>query len=86
MALFRNFGVNHTEGVTKDLAGLGNLLGGITIVRLHAMPLISLNLRKIAQFWIGSIHLMNNSSVFAPFFVPVIFGVRRERRCKVMEQ
>ena len=82
MALFRNFGVNHTEGVPKDVTVLRNRLGGFTIVRLRAIPLISLNLQKIAHFWIGSILLMYNSSVFAPFSVPVIYGERRERRCK----
>jgi hypothetical protein len=82
MALFRNFGVNHNEGVPKDVTVLRNRLGGFTIVRLRAIPLISLNLQKIAHFWIGSILLMYNSSVFAPFSVPVIYGERRERRCK----
>ena len=42
-ALFRNFGVNRR-----------NLLVRRTKVRLRAIPPISLNLRKIANFWIGN--------------------------------
>jgi len=49
MALFSNFGVNHASGVT----GLESLVRR-TRVRLRAMPLISLNLQKIAHFWIGN--------------------------------
>ena len=56
MALFRNsppasgqVGVNHAFGVT----GLESLVR-LTRVCLSAMPLISLNLRKIAHFWIGN--------------------------------
>jgi hypothetical protein len=49
MALFRNFGVNHALGVT----GLESLVRR-TGVRLRAMPPISLNLQKIAHFWIGN--------------------------------
>jgi dipeptidase D len=44
MALFRNFGVNHADGVT----GLKSL-GRCTEVRLRAMPPISLNLEPIIQ-------------------------------------
>jgi hypothetical protein len=50
MALFRNFGVNHAFGVT----GLESLVRH-TEVCLRAMPPISLNLRKIAHFWIGNL-------------------------------
>jgi len=49
MALFRNFGVNHALGVT----GLESLVR-LTGVRLRAIPLISLNLQKMAYFWIGN--------------------------------
>jgi hypothetical protein len=55
MALFRNFGVNHA----KDVTGLAESLVRRTKVRLRAMPLISLNLRKNIHFWIGNL--------FAPF-------------------
>ena len=44
MALFRNFGVNHA----KDVTGLAESLVRRTRVRLRAMPLISLNLQKMA--------------------------------------
>ena len=47
IALFRNFGVNRR-----------NLLVRRTTVRLRAMPPISLNLRKIANFWIGNITVL----------------------------
>jgi hypothetical protein len=64
MALFRNsppasgqVGVNHAFGVT----GLESLVR-FTRVRLRAMPPISLNLQKMAYFWIG------NQSV--PFMKP----------------
>jgi hypothetical protein len=50
MALFSNFGVNHA----KDVTGLAESLVRRTRVRLRAMPLISLNLQKIAHFWIGN--------------------------------
>jgi hypothetical protein len=49
MALFRNVGVNHAFGVT----GL-ELLVRRTRVRLRAIPPISMNLQKIAHFWIGN--------------------------------
>jgi hypothetical protein len=56
MALFRNsppasgqVGVNHAFGVT----GLESLVR-FTRVRLRAMPPISLNLQKMAYFWIGN--------------------------------
>jgi hypothetical protein len=49
MVFFRNFGVNHALGVT----GLESLVRH-TAVCLRAMPPISLNLRKIARFWIGN--------------------------------
>jgi hypothetical protein len=50
MALFRNFGVNHALGVT----GLESIVRR-TEVCLRAMPPISLNLQKIAYFWIGNL-------------------------------
>ena len=50
MALFRNFDVNHAFGET----GLESLVRH-TVVCLHAIPPISLNLRKIAYFWIGNL-------------------------------
>ena len=50
MALFRNFGVNHALCVT----GLESLVRR-TGVRLRAIPPISLNLQKIAHFWIGNL-------------------------------
>jgi hypothetical protein len=50
MALFRNFGVNLAEG---------GQVGGIACAAYSSMPprnsLISLNLRKIAHFWIGNL-------------------------------
>jgi hypothetical protein len=49
MALFRNFGVSHAQG---------GQVGGLvrhTAVCLRAMPLISLNWRKIEHFWIGNL-------------------------------
>jgi hypothetical protein len=49
MALFRNFGVNHADGVIGPES-----LVRRKVLRLRAMPLISLNLRKIAHFWIGN--------------------------------
>jgi hypothetical protein len=59
MALFRNsppasgqVGVNHVFGVT-DLESLVRH----TVVCLRAMPLISLNLRKMAHFWIGNLSM-----------------------------
>jgi hypothetical protein len=49
MALFRNFGVNRAEG---------GQVGGIACAAYRSMPprnsLISLNLQKIAYFWIGN--------------------------------
>jgi hypothetical protein len=51
MALFRNFGVNHA----KDVTGLAESLVRRTRVRLRAIPPISLNLQKIAHFWIGNL-------------------------------
>jgi hypothetical protein len=48
MALFRNFGVNHAKDVTGPAESLVRRAGG----RLRAMPQISLNLQKIAHFWI----------------------------------
>jgi hypothetical protein len=49
MALFRNFGVNHAEG---------GQVGGIACAAYMSTPprnpLISLNLQKIAHFWIGN--------------------------------
>jgi hypothetical protein len=50
MALFSDFSVNHA----KDVTGLAEMLVRRTRVRLRAMLLISLNLQKIAHFWIGS--------------------------------
>jgi hypothetical protein len=50
MALFRNVGVNHA----KDVTGQAQSLVRRTRVRLRANPPISLNLQKIAHFWIGS--------------------------------
>jgi hypothetical protein len=51
MALFRNFGVNHAKDVTGRC--------GIACAAYKSMPprnsLISLNLRKIAHFWIGNV-------------------------------
>ncbi|MFZ1956166.1 MAG: hypothetical protein WAU34_11775, partial [Desulfobacterales bacterium] len=44
MALFSNFGVNHA----KDVTGLAESFVRRTRVRLRAMPLISLNLQKMA--------------------------------------
>ena len=59
MVLFRNsppasgqVGVNHVFGVT----GLESLVRH-TVVCLRAMPLISLNLRKMAHFWIGNLSM-----------------------------
>jgi hypothetical protein len=49
MALVRNFGFNHALGVT----GLESLVRR-TGVRLRTMPPISLNLQKMAHFWIGN--------------------------------
>jgi hypothetical protein len=50
MALFRNFGVNHAEG---------GQVGGIACAAYMSTPprnpLISLNLQKIAYFWIGNL-------------------------------
>jgi hypothetical protein len=50
MALSRNFGVNHAEG---------GQVGGIACAAYRSMPprnsMISLNLRKIAHFWIGNL-------------------------------
>jgi hypothetical protein len=43
IAIFRNFGVNHA----KDVTGSGELVR-LTEVRLRAMPLMSLNLQKMA--------------------------------------
>ena len=50
MVLFRNFGVNHA----KDETGLAKSLVRRTEVSLRAMPQISVNLQKIANFWIGN--------------------------------
>jgi hypothetical protein len=68
MALFRNFGVNHAKGVTGPAESLVRHTG----VRLRAMPPISLNLRKIAYFWIGNISV--------PLIEPLI-GTE-ENRCQ----
>jgi hypothetical protein len=50
MALFRNFGVNRAEG---------GQVGGIACAAYTSTPprnsLISLNLQKIAHFWIGNL-------------------------------
>jgi hypothetical protein len=50
MALFRNFGVNHAEGgqVTPKADKSAESLVRRTKVRLLAMPLIFLNLQKMA--------------------------------------
>jgi hypothetical protein len=50
MSLFRNFDVNHADGVTAL-----ELRGRRTGLRPRAMPLISLNLQKIAHFWIENL-------------------------------
>jgi hypothetical protein len=63
MALFRNsppasgqVGVNHALGST----GLEPIVRR-TRVRLRVMPPISLNLQKIAHFWIGNISALNKN-------------------------
>jgi hypothetical protein len=57
MALFRNFGVNLAEGgqVTPKADKSAESLVRRTRVRLRAMPPISLNLQKMAYFWIGNL-------------------------------
>jgi hypothetical protein len=64
MAFLRNFppasgqiGVNHA----KDVTGLAESLVRLTEVSLRTIPPISLNLQKIAYFWIGNclVLLMN---------------------------
>jgi hypothetical protein len=89
MALFRNFGVNHADGVT----GLESLVRH-TRVSLRAMPLISLNLRKIAHFWtenvsvlfikprmdtISAAHVSNHYHIYFHRFVDV--GSGNGRHC-----
>jgi len=50
MVLSHNFGVNHAKDVTAPVESLVRR----TRLRLRAMPQISLNLQKMAHFWIGN--------------------------------